>query len=252
MNALGLQWGYAPILYQKANRHMPAKIDDRIQFIRTLPLFLGLSDDELRYVAQEAQERYHEAGETLFHQGELGQTCHIITRGKVRVYVIGEDGRELSVCIFQRGEIVGEMALFEDLPRSANVEALEPTYTLELHRDVLFRGLQRCPTLAMSLLRALSARLRHTTEDAEGLASLTVSDRLMTRLQRLAQWSGHPTPDGVRITLPMTQQELAALVGTSRESVNRALSRLRSQGKVRLEGGWIILVGDSAPTTRQG
>ncbi len=245
MSGLGLQWiaNTAPV-YRKASRYMPNSLEERKDFIRSLPLFHGLNDDELRFVAEEAQERRYAAGETIFYQGDPGQTCHIITQGQVRVYVIGEDGRELSVCIFRRGEIVGEMALFEDLPRSASVEALEPTYTLELHRDVLFRGLQRCPTLALSLLRALSSRLRHTTEDAEGLASMTVSDRLMSRLQRMSQWAGHPTPDGVRITLPMTQQELAALVGTSRESVNRALSRLRRQGKLRLENGWIILIDD--------
>jgi CRP/FNR family cyclic AMP-dependent transcriptional regulator len=80
------------------------------------------------------------------------------------------------------------------------------------------------------------------TEEAEGLVTLTVSDRLIARLRRLAEWSGRPVKDGVRITLPMTQQELAALVGTSRESVNRALATLRRQGKVHLDNGWIVLL----------
>ena len=116
------------------------------------------------------------------------------------------------------------------------------TTTLELHRDVLLHGLERSPTLALSLLRALSARLRNTTEEAEGLATLMVADRLMLRLRRLSKWAGRRTEDGVRITVPLTQQELAALVGTSRESVNRALAGLRKQGKVRLEDGWIVLL----------
>lgn len=214
----------------------------RIAFLRSLPLFANLNVAELRFLAEEAKERTFEAGATLYYQGELGHTCQILTEGKVRVYVVGEDGRELSVCIFGPGEIVGEMALFEDMPRSASVETLEPTRTLELNQAVLLHALQRSPTLALSLLRALSARLRSTTEEAEGLVSMTVSDRLLARLRRLAEWSGRPVEDGVQIVLPMTQQELAALVGTSRESINRALASLRRQDKVRLHDGWIVLL----------
>jgi len=213
-------------------------------FLQSLPLFRGLSGDALRHLAAESRHCWFRAGEVVFYQGEPGSTCHIIMRGRVRVFVVGADGRELAVRILGPGEIVGEMALFEDLPRSASVEALEETQTLALHRDVLIYCLRNSPALALSLLRDLSARLRYATEEAEGLASLTVTERLMRRLRQLAEWSGMPVPGGVRIVPPMTQQELAALIGTSRESVNRALVRLRRQGKVRLEGGWIVLLDE--------
>jgi CRP/FNR family transcriptional regulator, cyclic AMP receptor protein len=258
MNGIGLQLGYYPIATTHPRHHKPAMksmmIDDqkaqdplveRVAFLRSLPLFSGLTTEELQFLAGEAQMREYDAGEIIFHAGDAGYTCHIIVKGRVRIYVIAEDGRELSVSIFGPGEIVGEMALFEDLPRSASVEAIEPATTLELHQNVLLHGLERSPTLARSLLRALSERLRHMTEEAEGLASLTVSDRLIARLRRLAEWSGRPATDGVRITLPMTQQELAALVGTSRESVNRALATLRRQGKLRVDNGWIVLLNTS-------
>jgi CRP/FNR family transcriptional regulator len=217
---------------------------DRVIFLQSLPLFRDLGDEALRYLSTESRQRAFRAGETVCHQGEPGSTCHIIVRGRLRVFVVGEDGRELSVRLLGPGEIVGEMALFEDLPRSANVEALEKTRTLELHRDVLLGCLQQSPALALSLLRALSARLRFATEEAEGLASLTVTERLVRRLRQLAGWCGRPVSGGVRITLPLTQQELATLVGTSRESVNRALVRLRRRGKVRLEEGWIVLLDE--------
>ena len=258
MNGIGLQWGYQPTATIRPRYQKPATrptmtdndkaqdpLTERVTFLRSLPLFSGLTGEELRFLAGEARACEYEAGEIIFHEGDPGYTCHIIVKGKVRIYVIGEDGRELSVSILGPGEIVGEMALFEDLPRSASVEAIEPATTLELHQNVLLHGLERSPTLARSLLRALSERLRHMTEEAEGLATLTVSDRLIARLRRLAEWSGRPVTDGVRITLPMTQQELAALVGTSRESVNRALATLRRQRKVRLDNGWIILLDTS-------
>ena len=178
----------------------------------------------------------------IMYQGDPGAACHVLVRGRVRVFVVGEDGRELAMHILGPGEIIGEMALFDDLPRSANVEALEETQTLEWHRDALLCCLQESSALALNMLRSMSTRLRYATGDAEGLASLTVAERLLQRLRRLADWSGMSVPDGVRIVPPMTQQELAALVGTSRESVNRALVRLRRQGKVRLDGGWIVLL----------
>jgi len=219
---------------------------ERVAFLRSIPLFRDLSDEVLRHIATESRRRLFRAGEVIFHQGDAGSTCHVIERGRVRVFVVGEDGRELSVRILGPGEIVGEMALFEGLPRSASVEALEETSTLELHRDVLLWCLARSPALALGLLRDLSARLRYVTAEAEGLASLTVTDRLMRRLRQLAAWCGRPVEGGVQIGLPMTQQELASLVGTSRESVNRALVRLRRQGKVRLEEGWIVLLDGGA------
>jgi len=224
------------------NSRMPAGLMERIAFLQSLPLFRGLSSDALHRLAAESRHRRFRAGEVIFYQAEPGSTCHIVVRGRVRVLLVGEDGRELAVRILGPGEIVGEMALLEDLPRSASVEALEETETLELHRDVLLFALRTSPALALSLLRDLSARLRYVTEQAEGLASLTVADRLMRQLRQLAEWSGTPVPGGVRIVPPMTQQELAALIGTSRESVNRALVRLRRQGKLRLDGGWIVLL----------
>jgi CRP/FNR family cyclic AMP-dependent transcriptional regulator len=225
---------------------MQAELAERITFLRSLPLFRDLSGDALRHLAAESWPCQFQAGEVIFYQGEPGSTCHIIMQGRVRVFVVGEDGRELAVRILGSGEIVGEMALLEDLPRSASVEALEKTQTLELHRDALLHCLRNSPALALSLLRDLSARLRHATEEAEKLALLTVAERLMRRLRQLAKWSGVPVPGGVRIVPPMTQQELAALIGTSRESVNRALVRLRRQGKVRLEGGWIVLLDEES------
>ncbi len=224
------------------NRPMQGGIAERVAYLRSLPLFRGLSDDALRHLAREARCCRFCPGEAIFYREDPGSTCHIIKRGRVRVFLIGSDGREVAVRILGPGDIVGEMALFEDLPRSANVETLEATQTLELHRDALLYCLRNSPALALSLLRYLSARVRYATEEVEGLASLTVSERLMRRLRKLAEWSGMPVPDGVRIVPPMTQQELAALVGTSRESVNRALVQLRRQGKVRMEGGWVVLL----------
>jgi CRP/FNR family cyclic AMP-dependent transcriptional regulator len=215
---------------------------DKTSLLDSLPLFRGLDDKTLHHLAKDARQRRFDPGDIICYQGDPGSTCHIITKGQVRVFVIGEDGRELSVRIMGPGEIIGEMAILESLPRSASVEALDRTLTLELDQDALLQCLQESPRLALNLLQSLSSRLRTSTAEAKELASLTVVERLMRRLQQLAELSRKPVPDGVRVMIPMTQQELAALVGTSRESVNRALVRLRRESKVRLEQGWIVLL----------
>jgi len=252
MNGIGLQWaraGQAGRIERECEcdkQTMMDSIEARMQVIRSVPMFRGLSDTELRFLAEESKLHSFGVDEMLFYQGEPGKTCHIVIHGKVRIFVVGEDGRELSVSLMGPGEIIGEMALFEDVPRSASVQTMEPTETLELHQEVLLRALQRSPQLALSLLRALSARLRHTTEAAESMVSLSVADRLLARLWRLAEWAGKRDRDGMRIVFPMTQQQLAAMVGTSRESINRALSGLRRQKKVRFEDGWIILLDEGS------
>lgn len=197
---------------------------EQLSLLQHLPLFQGMSDQTLHDLSREFRVCQFQAGEIIFRQGDFGSTCHVIVRGRVRVFVTGEDGRELSVRILGEGGTVGGMALLEELPRSASVEAVEKTLALELRRDVLISCLQRSPELAPSMLRDLSARLRYATAETQDMASLTVAERLMRRLQQLAEWCGTPAEGGTRITLPLTQQELANLVGASRESVNRALA----------------------------
>lgn len=235
---------------QTNNTTMNPKPDHKAEtahrYLSRHPLFQALDSNALDILVSEARRCHYEAGETIYYQGEPGVTCQIILEGRARVYVIGEDGRELSVNILGPGELFGEMALFENLPRSASVEALAPTHTLELDQTVLIRALRRSPGLALGLLRAMSSRLRNTTEDAELLASQPVAERLLRRLERLATWSGRRVQGGVMITPPMTQHELATLVGATRESVNRALVRLRDQGQVRWEDGWITLLDEDA------
>ncbi len=256
MEQTGLQWLHTDQVAgpprRGRDRRMRTHLTERMTLLRSLPLFNDLDEEILRHLAENSRQRRFREGEIVCYQGDPGSTCHIIVRGRVRIFLVGQDGRELSVRIMGPGEIFGEMSLLEERPRSANVETLEETETLELRHDALLHCLRKSPALALSLLRALSARLRFSTAEAEELASLTVVERLIRQLWKLAQWSGMPVAGGVRIMVPMTQQELATMIGTSRESVNRALVRLRRQGKVRLEKGWIVLLDETRPESASG
>lgn len=245
MSVMSLPWlssNRAQAALTQTGRRAMSEKTFRITQIHALSLLQRLGDADRQILIAESHRRVFDPNAAIFHQGDIGSTCHVILEGRVRVYVVGEDGRELSINILEAGEIIGEMALFEDMPRSASIEALTETQTLEFDRSALLCCLRRSPTLALEVLRALCTRVRNTTEDAERLASLPVPERLFCRLQQLATRSGHRVAGGVRVTPPMTQQELADLVWTSRESINRALNRLQSEGKLRLDNGWIVIL----------
>lgn len=213
----------------------------REEFLRSLPLFKGMDDQALVQLASDLQPWVVTADEFIFHQGDTGSTCYLIERGRVRIFVLGENGQELSVRVFGPGRIIGEMSLLDDLPRSASAQAMTETHLLLLHRDRLHHYLHDYPALALNLMQALSGRIRQLNEQVEELATMTVEERLMCQLRKFAACNGKPTADGVRIAIPLTQTELATLVGTSRESVNRSLGRLRNAGKVHLRDGWIVV-----------
>ena len=157
----------------------------------------------------------------------------------MRIFVLDEDGHELSVRVLGPGEIIGEMALFDDSPRSASAVAMAEARFLILRQQVLQQCIQEHPDFAISLLRALSRRLRQSNDQAGRLASMTVEERLLRQIRAFAKTTGKPMQGSIRITMPLTQSELASLVGTSRESVNRALANLRKRGKLRITEGWI-------------
>ena len=112
---------------------------NREEFLRSLLLFEGLDDRALAQLASDLQPQAVAAGEFIFHQGDTGSTCYLIERGRVRIFILGEDGHELSVRVFGPGEIIGEMSLLDDLPRSASAQTMKETQLLILHQDRLRR-----------------------------------------------------------------------------------------------------------------
>ena len=209
------------------------------EFLRPLSIFDGLGDSALLRLGRELQTRELHCGDIVFYQGDPGATCYLIQQGRVRIFLLDEDGHELSVRVLGPGELIGEMALFDNQPRSASAVAMTEIRLLILHQDMLRHALREHPDFAVNLLQTLSKRLRQSNEQAGQLASMTVEDRVLRQIEKFAEWTGKPTPTGTRITMPLNQSDLASLVGTSRESVNRALRNLRIQGKLRIRDGCI-------------
>lgn len=205
------------------------------ELLRGVPIFSRLTDEQLAVISPSLGMQRFERGETIFHQGSVGKILYIIVSGQVRIFTISETGQELSVMIFSGGDFFGELSLLDEQPRSASAMTMRKTTTLTLHRTAFLEALHACPPIVVAVLEALSARLRHSNTYAEYLFSQSAPQRVVRRLLDLAEQHGVAEEDGTRINLHLTQDDLASLAGTTRETVNRVLSSLRDQGLIRVE-----------------
>jgi CRP/FNR family transcriptional regulator, cyclic AMP receptor protein len=207
-----------------------------------IPLFEGLSVPELDIVAQRVRQRRYKEGDTIFHRNDPGVALYVICDGKVKIHNETPDGADCIIAILNDGEFFGELAVIDGEERSADATTLEPTELLMLTKDDLHDIIQRYPRISVHLLETLAGRLRRTTEAYLAYSALDVNGRLAMQLLRLSEQHGVVTANGVRIDLKLTQTDLGALVGASRESVNKVMGFFRRQGYVTLDDKNQIIV----------
>jgi CRP-like cAMP-binding protein len=205
------------------------------ELLQRVPTFARLTNDQLGLLARSVGTQTFERGETIFHQGSMGSTLYIIVLGQIRIFTTSETGQELTVTLFRDSDFFGEMALLDGQPRAASAEAMCRTTTLTLHRAAFLHTIDACPPIAASVLEVLTARIRQSNSVAAQLANLSASQRVVRQLCDLASRYGIADGGAIRIDLHLTQDDLASLSGTTRETVNRVLSTLRDQGLIRVE-----------------
>jgi CRP-like cAMP-binding protein len=218
------------------------RVADRMEFLRRLPLFANLNDAELAALAQDFTVRRFQQGETIFFQGDPGQALYLIEAGRVRIYVQDEGGQETSVIFYSAGDIFGELAAIDGLPRSASAVAADETIVHVLSRERLRAHLQTSPQLAYNFMQALAVRVRYSTLQVGNLTLHDVPGRLARKLLELAQGYGRVTSDGVKIDMTLTQSDLASLIGATRESTNKALGHLKRGGVIRMDQNQITII----------
>jgi CRP/FNR family transcriptional regulator len=208
---------------------------ENLDLLRAVPIFARLDGGQLRLLSASLSSRSFARGATIFHQGDEGDVLYLIVRGQVRIYTVSQLGQELSVKVFRDGDFFGELALLDGQPRSASAEAMRPTTALTLHRDAFRGAIRSTPEIALSVLEELAARLRRSNIYAEHLAAHSAPQRVVRTLLDLADQHGVAERGATRIDLHLTQDDLASLAGTTRETVNRVLAGLREQGLIQIE-----------------
>ncbi len=207
---------------------------NKLDLLRNVPTFARLTEDQLALLAASVGSQSFEHGETIFHQGSIGSALYIVVSGEVRITILSAAGQEHTVAIFHAGDFFGEMALLDGQPRSASAKALHPTLTLTLHRAAFLHTINACPPIAAALLEAMALRLRQTNIYAEQLASSSAPRRVVRQILDLASQHGVADAGTTRIDLRLTQDDLASMTGTTRETVNRVLAALRDRGLIRV------------------
>ena len=209
--------------------------------LRKVFIFQDLKDEILVDLAGRLRPRTAEAGSVIVSQEEPGDSLFVLGTGKVKVVLYGETGREIILSILRAGDFFGEMSLLDRQPRSANVVAVEDSELLSLDRDAFETHLVAHPSTALAILSEMSRRLRKADEVIGNLALLDVYARVARAIRELAQKGGEQVEGGILIRERPTQQEMAGLIGTSRETVSRALNDFTRRGLLEMNGKQILV-----------
>ncbi|MHB8657381.1 MAG: Crp/Fnr family transcriptional regulator [Solirubrobacteraceae bacterium] len=220
-----------------------------VELLGRVPVFSGLSEEELARVAQVAVPRRFSAGQVVFREGDSSDTCYIVRSGLARAVREHTDGRLLTLANFGAGDIFGELAMFDDDRRSATVESVEATEAIAILGGDMRRLLREHPDISVKLLAALGRRLRETNERLARQSFQTVQSRVASVLAQLVKTARASGAGEGAVLITSTQADLAQLAGSSRESASRFLAELERAGIIA-QGRGKLVVRDAAALER--
>ena len=212
-----------------------------VDFLATVPLFNGLDRSELEKFAEVTREKSYPKGSVILFEDDPGDSLFVVREGRVKVVLIGEDGREVILGVLGVGEYFGELSLIDDRPRSAHVIAMEDSNLLVLRREDFRKRVESSPSVAWSLLTELSRRLRRADDKIGGLVLLDVPGRIARLLLDLAEESGTNASEKT-----LTHQTIAQMIGASRETVSRAMKDFQDAGWITVERRRIAIADRAA------
>jgi CRP-like cAMP-binding protein len=211
------------------------------ELLERVPFLAALERSALEHLARVVARRRFEKGDTIFQKEDEGQSLFIVEDGAVRIYVPGLQGADLTLAILGPGDFFGDLSLLDGQPRSAGADAMQETRALILERTDFLDLIRSRPEAALAVMAVVSKRLRETDEMASDLAFLDVGGRLAKRLLELASSHGVRREDGTLLDVNITQEQLANMIGVTRESVNRNLANFRRLGLIANQGRRIII-----------
>ena len=237
-------------------------VDDRVQRVKRVneasadeilaraEMFQGVEPSAVSALTKQLQPVDFSRGHTAFAEGEPGDRLYIVISGKVKIGRRSPDGRENLLTIMGPSDMFGELSIFDPGPRTSSATTITGVRAVSMDRDALRAWIADRPEIAEKLLRVLARRLRRTNNNLADLIFTDVPGRVAKQLLQLAQRFGTQEGDALRVTHDLTQEEIAQLVGASRETVNKALADFAHRGWIRLEGK-SVLISDSERFARR-
>lgn len=211
---------------------MPAPTD----FFKSVPYFSGLGTREMERIRKEAVELAFSPGEILFIEGEICRGLYLVYSGRIRIFKSSPEGREQVLLIAKPGDSFNDVPVFDGGPNPASASAQEPSVVYLIPKEALLALVGDCPA-ALAILKVFSGRLRHLTSVVEDLSFRSVVNRMARLLFDLTV-----VKEGTVPVPRLTQDEMAARVGSVRDVIGRALKTLEAAGAIRLEGHRIYVI----------
>jgi CRP-like cAMP-binding protein len=218
-------------------------MDDQ-ELLRTVPIFSELTDTDITSLSRLTNRRRYPKDTVVFFENEEGDFFFTIVEGRIKVTILGDDGREIILSVLGPGDFFGEMALLDNEPRSATAIAVEESELLSLHRTDFQSVLTDNRSITAALIKILTARLRRANHQISTLALLDVYGRVARVIVDMARDEGKRLKDGRIAFRRATHQEIANRIGTTRETVTRMLKDLERQGLIHVEGREIVVQPD--------
>lgn len=208
--------------------------DTRKEYLRKTPIFSGMDDGELDEIVPLVVKRKLKKNTVVFHENDPASTFYLVKTGMVKIYKASADGREQVLTMLGDGQIFGDVPAFDGGPYPASAATMSDSEIYLIRREDLNEVVRRHPEIALKIIRVLGLRLRQALELVRDLSFKQVPHRLAGLLSRLADDYGTETEAGILIELPLSRQELADIVGTTRETVTRELKKMEKQKMLEL------------------
>jgi CRP/FNR family cyclic AMP-dependent transcriptional regulator len=207
--------------------------------LRRIPLFSSLTDKQLKEVSQDVRKKRFKKGDYVIMQGHSSDALHIFLNGKAHVLRKNKEGQEVIISVLKPGDYVGEMSLIDQIPHSASVRVAVKSDVLTLKNATFARFIPEVSTPAHKILCMLVKRLRYANEQIESLALMDVFGRVARMLLEMAV---DDEENGLIIRIKFSQQDMAKMVGSSREMVFRTLKSLEERGFIRTNSKGFLLI----------
>ena len=214
-----------------------------IEYLKMVPIFQGMSLEELEKIEKVTKERTYKKGNVIITEGEKSENVFIIKSGKVKIFKTSKDGREIILDIKGKSKIFAEVTLFNEGINPATVIAIEDSVILSISNHDIENTIRANPDMALNIIRVLNRRLNEAQLRVKNMAINDTFVRTAQTLLKLVDNYGEETEDGtIELTLNLTREELAGLVGTSRETVSRAISQFSKEKALKIEGRKMIIL----------
>jgi CRP/FNR family cyclic AMP-dependent transcriptional regulator len=214
----------------------------KLWYLKRIKLFAGLSWKEMRHMQRITKMESYDKGAILYLPGDSSDVVYLLKKGRVKISRVHDDGREVLLAILEPGEIFGEVETLNGDYRETLVQAMEKTLVCEIHRDDFNQYLSKYPQVGGRIIKLLGIRLRSVESRIGELVFKSAPARLATVLLRLGDSMGEPEDRGVRLQARLTHQNLASLIGTSRETVSILMSQFAQRGLLLQDQRHILIL----------